>query len=249
MLGLSNRTVSLWHNVAMKSPPTSPLHFRAAALALATALLFAACVPTTTPVTPPTPPPLTGISGGNTSFYPNSAGLSWRYKREDASADAPGFELKALGNSIFDEKLLSEFSFVGLTQNLRYYREFASDGVKLHAIVYPGVFTYRYDPPRLEYPAPEKMVVGGLWSGESNLKISQPGRDDQFVQVTYRYRVLDKQQFKITIEDKETSYDTFLISLVERAGTEEVAKTIRFTPNIGEVRSGDGLLLADRSFR
>jgi hypothetical protein len=119
----------------------------------------------------------------------------------------------------------------------------------LASFVYPGVFTYRYQPPRLEYPAAEKLVIGSSWNGESDLKISQPGRDDQFVKLTYRYRVLDKQQFKIKIEDKETSYDTFLISLVERAGTEEVAKTIRFTPNIGEVRSGDGLLLSERSFR
>jgi hypothetical protein len=111
------------------------------------------------------------------------------------------------------------------------------------------VFTYRYDPPRLEYPDAVKLVVGGTWSGETTVRITQPGRKETVQQLAYRYRVLDKQQFKIAIEGKESTYETLLISLVERSGSEEVSKVIRFTPNIGEVRTPDGLLLAEYSLQ
>lgn len=61
----------------------------------------------------------------------------------------------------------------------------------------------------------------------------------------YTYVVLDKQQFKIG----GTVYDTFLINAQSKLSSgESSVQTIRFTPNVGEVRTQEGLVLLGKSF-
>ena len=217
--------------------------------ALGLAALLAGCVPSGNDPKPPPPPPVSsGVVGAQTSFFPSSAGLSWAYIKEDASSAAPKFKLEILGPSLFMGKVLTAMRFSGSAADQTYFREFSASGVKLHGISLPQTGDVVFDPPIQEYPAPEAIRVGASWRGDT--VVAEPNINDpakpRRSRLSYTYSVLAREQFFI---EKQT-YDTFRIA-VERVfpdSNQRTTQTIRFTPNVGEVRTQEGLLLVGKNF-
>lgn len=202
------------------------------------AVFVVSCAPVST--TPSALP--TGVIAGKPSFYPQEAGLSWTYLKEGASVDQPKFTLTVHGPTVFDGETLIESSLIGLGSNYLYYRDYR-DGVHLHARVSPRIVDVRYSPPIEEYPPQNQLKVGATWSGHSKVTVS--GVQVQTLDLDYTYVVLDKQQFKIG----GAVYDTFLINAQSKLSSgESSVQTIRFTPNVGEVRTQEGLVLLGKSF-
>jgi hypothetical protein len=206
-----------------------------------------ACIPTQETRKPLKPPVESGVVGGETSFYPNAAGLTWQYIKESNSADAPKYKLEVLGPSLFHGKTLTAIRFVGNASDQTYFREFSSTGVKLYGFSISQTGDVTFEPPIQEYPASSELKIGATWSGQTT--VTEPNLADKTkpksYPISYTYTVLARQQFKIG----ENVYDTFRIAYeVIASPTERTTQTIHFTPSIGEVRTKEGLLLLGKNF-
>ncbi len=206
-----------------------------------------ACVPTQEPAKPPKPPVESGVVGGETSFYPNAAGLAWQYIKESTSADAPKYKLEVLGPSLFHGKTLTAIRFVGNASDQTYFREFSSTGVKLYGFSISQTGDVTFEPAIQEYPASSELKLGATWGGQTT--VTEPNLADKTkpksYPISYTYTVLARQQFKVG----DKIYDTFRIAYeVIASPTERTTQTIHFTPNIGEVRTKEGLLLLGKNF-
>jgi hypothetical protein len=206
-----------------------------------------ACVPTQEPTKPPKPPVESGVVGGETSFYPNAAGLIWQYIKESTSADAPKYKLEILGPSLFHGRTLTAIRFVGNASDQTYFREFSSTGVKLHGFSISQTGDVTFDPAIQEYPAQSELKIGATWGGQTLVtepNLADPSKPKSY-KISYTYTVLARQQFKVA----EQIYDTYRIAYeVISSPTQRSTQTIHFTPNIGEVRTKEGLLLLGKNF-
>jgi hypothetical protein len=205
------------------------------------------CVPTREPATPTKPPVESGVVGGETSFYPNAAGLTWHYIKESTSADAPKYKLEILGPSLFHGRTLTAMRFFGNASDQTYFREFSSSGVKYFGFSIAQTGDVTFDPPIQEYPAANELKIGATWGGETTVtepNLADPTKPKSY-KLSYTYTVLARQQFKVA----EKVYDTFRIAYeVISSPTQRSTQTIHFTPSIGEVRTKEGLLLLDKNF-
>jgi hypothetical protein len=206
-----------------------------------------ACVPTQEPTKPPKPPVESGVVGGETSFYPNAAGLSWLYIKDSVSADAPKYKLEILGPSLFHGRTLTAIRFVGNASDQTYFREFSSTGVKLYGFSISQTGDVTFEPAIQEYPASSELKIGATWGGQTT--VTEPNLADKTkpksYPISYTYTVLARQQFKVG----EKVYDTFRIAYeVIASPTERTTQTIHFTPSVGEVRTKEGLLLLGKNF-
>jgi hypothetical protein len=215
-------------------------------LLILSAVLFA-CVPTQEPAKPPKPPVESGVIGGETSFYPSAAGLTWQYIKESNSADAPKYRLEVLGPSLFHGHTLTAMHFVGNASDQTYFREFSSGGVKLYGFSISQTGDVTFDPPIQEYPAQGELKVGARWGGETTVtapNLADPSKPESY-KISYTYSVLARQQFKVA----DQVYDTFRIAYEVIAGpNQRTTQTIHFTPSVGEVRTKEGLLMLGKNF-
>ena len=206
-----------------------------------------ACVPTQEPAKPPKPPVESGVVGGETSFYPSAAGLTWQYIKESESADAPKYKLEVLGPSLFHGRTLTAIRFVGNASDQTYFRDFSSSGVKLYGFSISQTGDVTFEPAIQEYPASGELRLGATWGGETTVtepNLADPTKPKSY-KISYTYTVLARQQFKVA----EKVYDTFRIAYEVIAGpTQRITQTIHFTPNVGEVRTKEGLLLLSKNF-
>jgi hypothetical protein len=206
-----------------------------------------ACVPTQEPTKPPKPPVESGVVGGQTSFYPNAAGLSWLYIKDSVSADAPKYKLEILGPSLFHGRTLTAIRFVGNASDQTYFREFSSGGVKLYGFSISQTGDVTFEPAIQEYPAQNDLKIGATWGGETTVtepNLADPTKPKSY-KISYIYTVLARQQFKVA----EQVYDTFRIAFESvTSPTQRLTQTIHFTPNVGEVRTKEGLLLLGKNF-
>ena len=211
-------------------------------LLAAAALGLTACMPV---AQAPVPRLQARVVGVEPTFYPSATGLAWAYLKDNDPVNAPTYELRVEGPSVFRGRQLTAMSFVGRGSNDTYYREFGPAGVRLHARVTPEVVTVTYDPPLQEYPPQDRLVLGGAWSGRSTITVEYPDRAAETVVTEYTYRVLAEEKLDIA----GTVYDTFLINLEQKLTPgEATVQSIRFTPAIGEVRTKEGLLMVGRNF-
>jgi hypothetical protein len=205
------------------------------------------CVPTQEPAKPPKPPVESGVVGGETSFYPNAAGLTWQYIKESTSADAPKYKLEILGPSLFHGRTLTAIRFVGNASDQTYFREFSSSGVKFYGFSIAQTGDVTFDPAIQEYPAANDLKIGATWGGETTVtepNLADPSKPKSY-KISYTYTVLARQQFKVA----EKVYDTFRIAYeVISSPTQRSTQTIHFTPSVGEVRTKEGLLLLGKNF-
>jgi hypothetical protein len=205
------------------------------------------CFPTQEPAKPPKPPVESGVVGGETSFYPNAAGLTWQYIKESTSADAPKYKLEVLGPSLFHGKTLTAIRFVGNASDQTYYREFSSTGVKYYGFSIAQTGDVTFQPAIQEYPAANELKIGAIWGGETTVtepNLADPSKPKSY-KISYTYTVLARQQFKVA----EKVYDTYRIAYeVISSPTQRSTQTIHFTPSVGEVRTKEGLLLLGKNF-
>ena len=206
-----------------------------------------ACVPTQEPTKPPKPPVESGVVGGETSFYPSAAGLTWQYIKESESADAPKYKLEVLGPSLFHGRTLTAMRFVGNASDQTYFRDFSSSGVKLYGFSISQTGDVTFEPAIQEYPASSELRLGATWGGETTVtepNLADPTKPKSY-KISYTYTVLARQQFKVA----EKVYDTFRIAYeVIASPSQRTTQTIHFTPNVGEVRTKEGLLLLGKNF-
>ena len=205
------------------------------------------CVPNQEPAKPPKPPVESGVVGGKTSFYPSEAGLTWQYIKESNSADAPKYKLEILGPSLFHGKTLTAIRFVGNASDQTYFKEFSSGGVKYYGFSISQTGDVTFNPPIQEYPAANELKLGATWGGETTVtepNLADPSKPKSY-KISYTYTVLARQQFKVA----DQVYDTLRIVLEVISGpNQRSTQTIHFTPNVGEVRTKEGLLLLGKNF-
>ena len=92
-----------------------------------------------------------------------------------------------------------------------------------------------------------RAILSRLARGETTVtepNLADPSKPKSY-KISYTYTVLARQQFKVA----ENVYDTYRIAYeVIASPTQRTTQTIHFTPNIGEVRTKEGLLLLGKNF-
>ncbi len=221
-----------------------------------TIALLGACAPAPSAPTSPSGP-IPQIQGG-VSFYPNQAGLVWRYLPESATTGELPYTITSLGIANYDGQLYSKFGFTGRGRERFYFRTMGADGVRLH-LMEESVTSTRttYTPAILEYPSESSLVVGATWGGltraVTTLVINN--KSDVFSDVTlkYAYKVVDKND----VNTRAGAFSVFRIRLTiestlpPKAGSEpDMANfDIWFTPYVGEVRTQESLMISERNFK
>jgi hypothetical protein len=136
---------------------------------------------------------------------------------------------------------------VGNASDQTYFREFSGSGVKLAGYSIAATGDVTFNPPIQEYPAPNELKIGASWGGETT--VTEPSTTDatktRTYKISYTYTVLAQQQFRVA----DKVYPTLRIAFeVVASPTERTTQTIHFVPNIGEVRTREGLLLLGKNF-
>ena len=209
-------------------------------------LLFLGCVPP-----PPAENPVTVVVTGPVGFYPSALGADWVYQPPGASPSDPPYRLSILGPATFDNKSATKFRFAGRGQERYYYRQMGADGVKLLGLEEAITRSVtRFNPPMLEYPPESLMNAGYKWGGSTRYETSilLPDNKIELRRDTfqYTYTVIEKAQREVP----GGSFQVFRIKLeLEDGKGNKEEQEIWFVPNVGEVRTREGLLLVDRNFK
>lgn len=210
-------------------------------------LALAACVPQNSNPTPTTP--TTRIDTAN-AFYPAQVGLEWTYLPVDASSVDPPYKLSIDGQAPFNNQLAFRYRFFGRGQQRVYYRQSDAAGVRLLGFeeIVTNTVT-RFDPPIQEYPPQANLTVGARWGGLTRFTVdlSTNGKASRFAEGTfeYTYTVLARSTVKVF----NNSYDVLRISLERKPNQGDAERyEIWFVPNVGEIRTQEGLQLLQRNF-
>jgi hypothetical protein len=207
--------------------------------------LLSACVPQATP-TPPAPPIY-----GPQAFFPVTYGLDWEYQPQGFKFADPPYKVSILGPGVFEGQPSLRYRFSGRGQDRVFHRQVSADGVKL--LGFEERITElktAYDPPILEYPPISLLSVGYRWGGTSKLAISftLPNNKTEYYKGTleYSYTVLAKN----TVDSPAGRYEVLRIALDSKDSTgNQNRQEIWYAPNVGEVRTKEGLLLIERNFQ
>ena len=179
------------------------------------------------------------------TYYPHQTGAVWEYLPEGARLSDPRASVVVEGPAVVDGGVWISFRELRPGWEQRSYRQFRPDGVYLHSQVRLGITTIEYDPPLQEFPAPETLRVGSLWSGETDITLSLgDGSPPQVSHVQYVYTVIDER----TVQVPAGSLDVFVVDLTTRLiedGTvaEESSRQFWYAPYLGEVMLRTGQLL------
>lgn len=214
------------------------------ALPLAIALL-SGCVPQTSPE----PSPVFYTSPQ--SFFPNQFGLDWIYQPQGYKSTDPPYRMSILGPGVFAGKPSLKFRFSGRGQDRVFHRQISAEGVRL--LGFEELITElkaTYEPAILEYPPISLLSVGYRWGGTTKLDIvfTLPNNKNEYYKgnLEYNYTVLAKN----TVELPSGRYEVFRITLDSKdsAGNQN-RQEIWYAPNVGEVRTREGLMLVGRNFQ
>jgi hypothetical protein len=217
-------------------------------------VLLAACVPQNTPPANPNVPTTRIETPG--AFYPIQTNFEWIYLPDRAGANDPSYRLTILGQGSFNNQLVTRYRFFGRGQDRIYYRQVDANGVRLLGFEETVTETVtRFEPPIQEYPAQANLTVGGRWGGLARFTtdLRAGGRTARFAEGSfeYTYTVLGKNNVSV----QNNTYEVFRIGLERKtpASGNNPAQTetaeIWFVPNVGEVRTQEGLQLLDRNFK
>ncbi len=207
---------------------------RAAALLAVVTLTLAACAPTTSDTKRVGVDQLTEPI----TFYPNQTGATWQYLPDRARLTDPTTTVQILGPTILGGEVWVAWNARGRGLDEMSYRQVRSDGVWLKRQERLGT-TYDFEPPLHEYPAPDTLRVGALWTGTTDVHISaQEGKQQLDVQVEYSYIVVDKRKVTVPAGEIEVYVIDFTSRTTDENGgiKEELKQTTWFTPYFGDVR-------------
>lgn len=211
-------------------------------------LALVACVPSNNPNV--------GVGVEKVSFYPLETGLEWTYLPLGDRTTDPPYRLIVQGPGTFLNQTVQRVRLSGRGQEQVFYRQVNENGVSL--LGYDQIISnsrVEFNPPMLEYPAQNLLAVGYSWSGRSEL-------DSYFVtngqrqtilrgSISYTYTVTAQEELRVPAG----TFRAFKINkrasfLRPNQPTPEVSQwEIWFVPNVGEIRSENGLLMVERNFK
>ncbi len=184
------------------------------------------------------------------SFYPRQTGARWEYVRDGAALDGIRYVETVEGPAVIDGEVWIAFRLFGGGQDVRHYRQFRDDGVFLRRQTRPGA-TIDFDPPIRELPAESELRVGLTWRADTvadqHYPSAAPGLRRITVPVEYAYTVIDRRP--VTVAGQ--SYDVFVIDRTVRqydddgGVSDELSRTMWFSPYVGTVRHENGWYLVD----
>ncbi|MBI5812128.1 MAG: hypothetical protein HZB27_05875 [Meiothermus silvanus] len=206
---------------------------------------LAACAPSAT-----TPSTVQARIDTPVSFYPSEVGLEWTYQPQGARSNEPPYKLSALGTGSFAGEAALRFRFSGRGQDRIYYRRIGPDGVQLLGFEENITQTrVRFNPPMQEYPPQGNLKVGATWGGKTRFVTTLTVQNNARIaedSLEYSYTAAGESEFS-TAAGKFRGYRINL-DLKDSAGQVERYE-IWFVPNVGEVRTREGLLLVERNFK
>lgn len=210
-------------------------------------VLLAACVPQTSTPNPQTP---TTRVETPPAFYPAQTGLEWTYQPPGASSLEAPYKLTIDGQSPFNNQVAFRYRFSGRGQQRVYYRQVDALGVRLLGFEELVTNTVtRFDPPIQEYPPQGNLAVGARWGGLTrySVDLTTNGKISRFAEGSFEYTYTVLGRSTVTVFNNV--YDVLRISL-ERKPTDGEAERyeIWFLPNVGEIRTQEGLQLQGKNF-
>lgn len=211
--------------------------------------LLGACVPqANNPV--PNPVPNTRIDSP-VAFYPVQVGLEWTYLPENSAPTGPGYKLSIAGQTSFANQVVYRYTLAGLGKAREFYRQVDASGVRLLGYLdIPTNITMRFDPPIQEYPPSSNLTVGARWGGLSRYSatLTVDGKSTPYGEGSfeYTYTVLGRS----TVRVFDNAYDVLRIALERRPTSGDIERAeVWFVPNVGEIRTQEGLQLLGKNFK
>lgn len=204
--------------------------------------LLASCAPRVSE--PPTP--VTGTVRAEPGFYPSETGFAWTYLPEGAKSGDPAYVMSVTGPGILAGNTATRFVFRGRGQERIFYRQIDASGSWLLGIEEVLSKTkVTFNPPIKEYPSPAEMKVGAQWGGETQTSI-EGGKEPLSFPTSYTFTVTGEKQ----VEVPAGKFDAFTIQFFASAPEQSPEQyEIWFVPKVGEVRTREGLLLTEWSFK
>ncbi len=214
---------------------------RLAAVLAAVTLLLAACAPTSGDSQRVGVEQLTEPI----SYYPNQTGATWQYLPNGARLTDPATTVQILGPTVVGGEVWVAWNARGRGLDEMSYRQVRADGVWLKRQERLGT-SYDFDPPLHEYPAPDTLRVGALWSGTTNVHINaMEGKQTLDLKIDYSYIVVDKRLVTVPAGQIEVFVIDFTSRTTDENGatTEELTQSTWFAPHLGDVRLRSGQVL------
>jgi hypothetical protein len=230
------------------------------ALAVAVALALTGCAPRAVP--PPDPGPRATAStrpDEPASFHPLETGLHWQYLLPGDPLTADPILVEAVGpttaaSSPFPGGTAYRLRTRGRGIETTRYFVRGERGLLLVREDRPGVQLH-YQQPLVMLPPKGRISVGVEWGGATRVRVvfedAPPAQAEQFIDVQYHHHVLDRR----TVELPAGAFDAYIIGTeATEPGPDGVTvRTLNyerwFVPYVGEIRTAEGHLLADRNFR
>lgn len=188
------------------------------------------------------------------SYYPAETGATWQYLPSGARLSDPPVEVSIDGPTIVDETVATAWATFGRGRVATHFRIHEGGAQYLWREYRPGVII-EFDPPLLEFTA-ANLTSQSAWSGETTVRVFADHMNEtggttvgkellQTYTVHYETSVVETRSVKVPFG----SVNVFVLSHVAEHRNEageildRVSKLTWFSPHLGEVRSGDGLLL------
>lgn len=182
------------------------------------------------------------------SFYPSQTGLTWSFLREGEALNEPTFTLSVEGPTLFGDQPSIAYRLTGRGTDQTSYRQVSDAGVLLLGFTKPGL-TVSLTPPWREAPAASDWKAGLTWNGETTVRVFTDGKLATEGKVTYRYTVLERRSVSVA----GSRYDVWVVIRQINDSTGGVFPTasqeLWFAPNLGEIRTPDGLVQVSRNYK
>ena len=188
------------------------------------------------------------------SYFPAETGATWEYLPSGARLSEPPVTVTIDGPTIVDETVATAWTTFGRGRVATHFRIHEGGAQYLWREYRPGVII-EFDPPLREFAA-GTLTASSAWSGETTVRVYADHMNEtggttvgkellQTYTVQYETSVVETRRVNVPFG----GVDVFVLSHVAEhqndAGEilDRVSKLTWFSPHLGEVRSGDGLLL------
>lgn len=179
-------------------------------------------------------------------FYPSETGFSWTYLPEGAKSSEPPYVVSVSGPGVLAGNTATRFVFRGRGQERTFYRKIDAEGSWLLGMEEAlSKTTVTFSPPLKEYPSPAEMRVGAQWGGQTQTKI-EGGEEPLSFSLSYTFTITGQKQVEVPAGEFEAFTVQFFASSPDQPAEQY---EIWFVPKVGEVRTREGLLLTDWSFK
>jgi hypothetical protein len=192
------------------------------------------------------PEPVVGIVKAEPEFFPNETGFSWTYLPEGSQKGSLAYTTTISGPGMLADATATRFVFRGRGQERVFYRNIDPQGSWLFGLEETiSKTTITFNPPIKEYPSPAEIHVGAQWGGETQATTDNGKRRVSFP-ITYTFTVTGLKE----VEVPAGRFDAFTIQFFANSPNQPPQQyEVWFVPKVGEVRTREGLLLTEWSFK